>query len=310
LARRDKRVDKESFMKLNNLVGCVLAIGIGMSAFSADQIEKEANEKLGPAPKAVLVRVSPSDYTIEVFQAPDLNASVLSNTASERDIEAAINEIAKPSNKIVDATISSNELENESSTAACWHRRWYCGGWRWNYPIYRYNWHRPYAYPGYFNYGGYNPPGPAGGPGFGYSNGGYNPPGPVGGPGVGGGYNNGGYGGYNPPGPAGGPGAGISNGGYNPPGPVGGPGVGGGYNNGGYGGYNPPGPAGGPGAGISNGGYNPPGPAGGPGVGGGYNNGGYGGYNPPGPAGGPGAGVNYNYRWNYNYKGSNYGFYY
>lgn len=44
---------------------------------------------------------------------------------------------------------------------------------------------------------GYNPPGPAGGPGVG------NPPGPVGGPGAGPGV-----GPANPPGPAGGPGAG------------------------------------------------------------------------------------------------------
>lgn len=222
-------------MKFSRSAGWVIPILFGVSGWVwADQIEKEVQEQRLPAPAAVLVKVNAETKTVEIFRVPTAEPSILNKSSSVKDVEAAIDRIDSPANKIGELKKTKAELDKETSTEACWRGRWWGVGWRWNnwcgyYPS-QYNWYNPYDnYPGYFYYnggygGGYNPPGPAGGPGTNY-----NPPGPAGGPGTN----------YNPPGPAGGPGTN-----YNPPGPAGGPN------------YNPPGPAGGPGTGTYNYGWN------------------------------------------------------
>jgi hypothetical protein len=133
----------------------------------ADQIERETQENV---PQGVLVKVIPETKTVEVFQAPQLDAKIVSQSATTQEIETAIAAAATSANKIAEFRAPQGELDRESSTDAYWrigygryggyrgyggYGRWGWHGWG-GYRPYYYNWYRPYSYyPGYFNYSHY-----------------------------------------------------------------------------------------------------------------------------------------------------------
>ena len=165
-------------MKRKLAATITVALAVFMVHFAiADQLDNEAaaaNQRaVAGAPAAIMVKVDPTNKTVEVYRVPKIDQSVLRGTAAHAVTEAVIRATEVPANNIARFTTATNELDATGSTQACWYGGWYNSGYSWNnwggysypysysyYPTYYYypsyyNWYYPYSYPGYFSYSGY-----------------------------------------------------------------------------------------------------------------------------------------------------------
>lgn len=151
------------------LAMCLAGVG------KADELDQVTTTK----PAGVLVKVDPKSREINIYKADEVDPRILTKSvenlseAERRNVvEEEVAKVAVPENLIGHLEQAPDELDRDSSTAACWYRSWGAGwGWRgWGGYYGGYNWYRPWSYPGQFYYGaGWNY-----GYGYGYGYGGCN----------------------------------------------------------------------------------------------------------------------------------------
>lgn len=118
-------------MKLfNRLAGAFLAVLVMSNSLSiaADELDSKVEK-----PEGVLMLVNQKTGQMEAFKMSEVAHGVKTKNLTQAQMDALVKSVAVKSNKIgeVKLTKSTNELDGDKATEACWGRCWGggCGCW-------------------------------------------------------------------------------------------------------------------------------------------------------------------------------------